>query len=83
MITFFDRIKDIENTLLIIEDEYGYVFGCFCNEPWRPTHKFFGTGENLLLTFKDGDMPDLYSWTGNGEQHMYADNNSLGVGGSV
>lgn len=81
-ITFFQKVKDYENTVLIIEDQNGYKFGGFCVDPWRCSYSFFGNGENLLFTFKDKEDPIIYSWTGEGEQHMYANNKSIGLGGS-
>lgn len=69
LITFFQRVKDYDATIMIIEDTNGWKFGGFCLEEWRPTYTFFGNGENLLFTFRDGNEPQVYGWTGEGEHH--------------
>jgi hypothetical protein len=53
MITFFSAVKDNQNTILVIRDECGYIFGAFCTEMWSNKYGFFGNGENFLYTFKD------------------------------
>ena len=62
--TFFDRCREWKVTLLVIQDTKGYVFGGFCTEVWRVQKKFYGTGENFLYTFKDGNKPTVFVWTG-------------------
>lgn len=83
LITFFQRVKDYDTTIIIIEDTDGWKFGAFCLEEWKPTYSFYGNGENLLFTFKDGNEPHVYGWTGEGEHHQYANNKSIGLGGSI
>jgi hypothetical protein len=72
-ITFFDRIKEYEQTILVIKDSKGWVFGCFCQEPWRVAFQFFGDGDNTLFSYADTEEPTLYYWTGCGDQFMYSD----------
>ena len=36
----------------------------------------------MLFTFEDQDEPMVFRWQGTGEQHMYADDKSIGLGGS-
>ena len=81
-ITFFKMVKEYETTVLVIEDEHGYKFGGFCLDEWRQNIGFFGNGENLLFTFKDQQLPEVFDYTGTGDQHMYASSNSIGLGGS-
>lgn len=59
-ITFFQKCREYDTTILIIEDQFGYKFGGFCLEPWKCNFGFFGNGENLLFTFKDQDEPTVY-----------------------
>jgi hypothetical protein len=35
-----------------------------------------------LFTFKDKDEPLVFRWQGDGDQHMYADDKFIGLGGS-
>lgn len=62
--TFFEKCKYWRYTLLVIKDTNGYIFGGFCSEPWKSSTKFYGTGENFLYTFKNGDTPTAYYWSG-------------------
>jgi len=34
-ITFFERLREYEQSILVIRDSKGWVFGCFCQEAWR------------------------------------------------
>jgi len=58
--TFFLKCKDYDTTVILVKDEHGYKFGGFCREEWRCVHRFFGNGENLLFTFRDGDDPEVF-----------------------
>jgi len=49
--TFFEKCKNYKTTLLIVKDTNGWVFGGFCNETWKTSSKFYGTGENFLFSF--------------------------------
>jgi hypothetical protein len=62
--TFYDRCKDHRTTLLVIQDQNGWIFGGFCTEAWHPSSRFYGTGENFVYTFKTGNKPIIYRWTG-------------------
>lgn len=62
--TFFEKCKYYRITLLVVEDSNGWKFGGYCTENWHPAAKFYGTGENFLFTFKDGDKPVVYTWSG-------------------
>lgn len=66
--TFYEKCKNYKVTLLFVRDKHGWVFGGFCTETWRKSNKFYGTGENFLFTFKDGDKPTVYNWTGADDQ---------------
>lgn len=62
--TFYERSRNWSKTLLVVQDTNGWVFGGFCNETWRVSTKFYGTGENFLFTFKDGNKAIVYNWSG-------------------
>jgi hypothetical protein len=72
LITFFKNVKDYDNTILVIKDEMGWVFGAYCTDSWKQTYSFYGEGDNMLFSFEDTDEPTVYYWTGAGDQHMYA-----------
>jgi len=61
MITFFKKARDYPWTILVVKDENNYIFGGFCLEEWRLKNQFFGSGENRLFTFEDGEEPEIFT----------------------
>jgi len=43
LLNFYARSEEYETTFLIVKDEYDYVFGSLCMEPWECKCDFFGT----------------------------------------
>ena len=62
LITLYDRCRDVENTILIVQDTQGWIFGGFCGEPWREAFRFFGNGDNFVFTFRDQQECSAYRW---------------------
>ena len=81
LITFYQQCRDHDLTIMVIEDQHGWKFGGFCTEAWDRKFRFFGSGENILYSFGDQDEPVLYRWQGQGDQHMFASDQSLGLAG--
>jgi hypothetical protein len=69
MITFMEKIKREETTLILCVDEAGYKFGTLQFEDWLPRKKFYGSGESFVFTFKTGD--DVKVYNGTGKNSMY------------
>ena len=51
--TFYEKVEDRDNTLLVIEDTDGGVFGAFTVEEWHRDPSFYGCGAEMFL-FKLG-----------------------------
>ena len=83
LITFFTQCREYENTILLVQDEFGWKFGSFCTEEWTSKFRFFGNGMNMLFSFQDTDEPYVFKYTGDGDQHQYSDDKSIGMGGSL
>lgn len=49
--TFYANTKDRDNTVLLIKDEYGKVFGAYCSEAWHKSLHFYGLGESFVFSF--------------------------------
>jgi len=64
-----------------VQDSDKFVFGAFTTEPWKVHKDFFGTGEGFVFTFRDGNRPKVFRWTGESDQIQYADSSMIGVGG--
>ena len=69
MITFMEKIKREETTLILCVDEGGYKFGSLQFYDWMPRKLFFGTGESFVFTFKDTE--DVTVYYGTGKNSMY------------
>ncbi len=53
--TFFSKLEDMTETILVIKDSQGYVFGALTTEEWQNRNGFYGDGYSFVFTFKDGD----------------------------
>ena len=82
LLTFFNQCKETETSVLVVRDEDGHIFGGFCTEPWTQKFIFFGQASSFLFTFQDGDELEVFKYTGDGDQFMYSDDKSIGIGGS-
>ena len=69
--------------MLVVKDSNGWIFGGLCNETWKPSTSFYGTGENFLFTFNTSNHLTVYQWTGNDDQFQWANNELLGLGGGI
>jgi len=69
MNTFTERLRESETTLVIIQDSKRFVFGGFCTEEWIFSQSFYGTGENFVFTFRDGNQCEM--WPSSGDNSMY------------
>jgi hypothetical protein len=47
--TLYRRCAASSPSVLLVRDAGGYVFGAFCAEAWRPSARFFGTGETFVF----------------------------------
>ena len=63
-LTFFEKLEEYEETVLVIRDTRNYIFGAFLTEEWRHTSNFYGDGYSFVFTFRDGDDLELYPATG-------------------
>jgi len=66
-------------TLLLVRDTENYVFGCYCNQPWRRGALYFGGGDCFL--FRLWPSLRVYRATGANEYYMLARDKFLAMGG--
>lgn len=81
-LTFFEKLENHEETILVIKDTRGYVFGALCTEEWRETPHFYGDGYSFVFTFRDGDDLELYPASGEADLYMQSDRDGFIIGGS-
>ena len=78
--TLYNKCEGINNSILIIRDEEGNVFGAYASEEYTPTSKFSGTGECFLFTFFKENKIHIYCSTGINDHYMYCDNEQICFG---
>jgi TLD len=49
--TFYENLKDRDNTVILIKDNKGKIFGAYCSEYWRKAMHFYGLGDSFVFTF--------------------------------
>jgi TLD len=49
--TFYANVKDRDNTVILIKDTKGKVFGAYCSESWRKAMHFYGFGDSFVFNF--------------------------------
>lgn len=80
--TFYANTKDRDNTVIIIKDEKGKVFGAYCCEAWRKSLHFYGLGESFVYSFdKTTKRIEVYRYTGANEKIQFSDERCLLIGG--
>ena len=78
--TFYYKCQDIKNSILVIKDDEGNVFGAYASECFEPNRNFSGTGECFLFTFYNGNKIHVFNSTGNNRFYMYCDDEKICFG---
>jgi len=93
--TLYRNMADREKTVIIVLDSEARIFGGFAPACWRPTQKFYGSGEAFVFAFDapagaDGHAeggvagePEMraYAWTSTNSFFMYSDSHLFAMGG--
>lgn len=81
--TLYRRCAGNTASVLLVRDAGGYVFGAFCTEAWRPSARFFGTGE--MFVFQLAPHKVMFPWqvrsAMKNDFFMYAQQEAMAVGG--
>jgi hypothetical protein len=86
METLLRNVRRSKNTLIIVEDADGRIFGGFASEPWVPQghRRFYGSGESFLFSYaREEDGPpeiQLYPWTAKNNFIQYVDHDIIAMG---
>ena len=78
--SFYDKCEGVSNSILVIKDEDGNIFGGYASEVWQPKFNFFGTGECFLFSYFKENRINVYNSTGENEHYMYGDNDQICMG---
>ena len=79
--TFYHLAKGLNNTLLVVKDDEGNIFGGFNCEDYSLGKKgFYGRGENFLFTFYKENTVHVFYATGENDNFVYCDENRIALG---
>ncbi|CDW83732.1 oxidation resistance protein [Stylonychia lemnae] len=81
MQTFYNLVRNRDNTLLLIKDLNDRVFGGFCCEEWRIRNSFYGIGESFVFYFDDEEDIRVFNYTGANERIQFSDEKCIMIGG--
>eukprot|EP01043_Picozoa_sp_COSAG02_P037195 COSAG02_NODE_2774_length_8057_cov_4.361146_8_plen_456_part_00 len=89
-----DRGDEIVETVLLIKDTRGYVFGALAMHPWAETGRYYGLGEGMVFKCGSTSMRSSQSsspgtrgqfqrfgWSRKNDMFQMATKDSLGLGG--
>ena len=78
--SFYNKCEGINNSVLVIKDDEGNVFGAYASEVYTPNSTFSGTGECFLFTFYKDNKIHIYNSTGINDHYMYCDDEQICFG---
>jgi len=79
--TFYNNLKNRDNTVLLIKDLEGGIFGAYCTEEWKIRRHFYGTGESFVFKFDEEEDIRVFGYTGLNQKIQFSDENCLMIGG--
>ena len=81
--TLYRRSTGHTPTLVVIRDSAGFVFGCYSEDGWRSTPRFYGTGETFVFQLEPHRV--MYPWRAlsqvKNDFFQYATLDCMAVGG--
>ena len=66
--TFFNKVMDRDNTVFLIKDTKGKIFGGYFSESWRKANHFYGFGDSFVFNFDEDRIIYPYEYTGANEK---------------
>jgi hypothetical protein len=78
--SLYNKCQGISNSVLVIKDDEGNVFGAYASDEYIPSSKFTGTGECFLFTFYKENKIHIFCSTGINEHYMYCDDEQISFG---
>eukprot|EP00967_Tisochrysis_lutea_P126448 scaffold213812_cov19-Tisochrysis_lutea.AAC.1 len=78
------KVEGRSESVLLLRDSGGAVFGAFISQPWRSGPRYFGTGETFLFSTRrsEGEEPQLrtFRWTRANDHFVHVDCGGLAFG---
>ncbi|GAM17664.1 hypothetical protein SAMD00019534_008390 [Acytostelium subglobosum LB1] len=77
--TFYRKMRNVPQSILLIKDNGGYVFGAYCSAEVKPRTSYYGNGETFL--FKIAPEFQVFKWTKENDLFLYTSLEYLAIGG--
>ena len=78
--SFYKKCEGIKNSILVIKDDEGNVFGAYASNVFYPSSTFCGSPDSFLFTFYKEDKIHVYKATEVNDNYMYCDNEQVCFG---
>lgn len=78
--TFYQKVSDAQQSIIVIEDDMQNVFGVYVSEEIRNSQKFYGTGETFLFSFFKSIKIHCFQSTMENEFFIYTDDEIIAFG---
>jgi hypothetical protein len=78
--SLYKKCEGIKNSILIIKDDEGNVFGAYASDVFYPSSTFCGSPDSFLFTFYKEDKIHVYKSTEINNHYMYCDNEQICFG---
>ena len=78
--TLYKKCEGIKNSILVVRDGDGNVFGAYVSEVLYPSAMFCGSPDSFLFTFYTGNKITIYKSTEINDHYVYCDNEQICFG---
>ena len=78
--SFYTKCEKVNNSIIVVKDDEGNVFGAYASESFSPKFTFYGTGECFLFTFYKDNRIQFFNSTEKNDHYMYGDNDQICFG---
>lgn len=78
--TFYLKANGISNSILVVRDDSGNIFGAYASEQYESQSKFYGTGECFLFTFYSSNRIHCFHTTALNDHYIYSDDSQVAFG---
>ena len=78
--SLYKKCEGIKNSIIVVKDDEGNVFGGYASDVFYPSSTFCGTPDSFLFTFYKGEKIIVYKSTEVNDHYMYCDNEQICFG---
>lgn len=78
--SLYKKCEGIKNSILVIKDNEGNVFGGYASDVFYPSSTFCGSPDSFLFTFLKENKIHVYKSTEINDHYMYCDNEQICFG---